>query len=227
MVTVVVDRRERSNVHKYLNTKGLMLDFRVLDEGDYIVSGYAIERKTVQDFISSLYSGRLFNQAYRLGEAYYYPILVVEGNLQLTLKEIKNPRAFWGALITLSFGYGLKVFFTRDPEETAELISVLAKHPPESKSRKPIIARKLKPIKIRESQLALVQGLPGVGSILAEKLLKSFGTPRRIFGAPESDLIIKGRLRRATASKVTSLLNANFNKLDKESAQLKLCEVKP
>ncbi len=227
MVRVIVDERERSQVPARLKELALTLDYRLLDEGDYIVSGYAVERKTMRDFLLSLYSGRLFDQAYRLGQAYRLPLLVVEGNLNSALKDMRNPRVFWGALVTLSFGYGLRIFFTRDPEETAELINILARHPPELRSKPPIIVRKPKSSKIREGQVALVQGLPGVGGRLTEQLLKRFGTPRRIFQAPESELVLRGGLGRATAAKITSLLNADYNKLGKEPAQLRLSDVRP
>ena len=227
MIRIIVDERERSQVPAHLRELSLTLDFRLLDEGDYIVSGYAVERKTVRDFLLSLYSGRLFDQAYRLGQAYRLPILVVEGNLNSALKEMRNPRVFWGTLVTLSFRYGLRIFFTRGPKETAELINILARHPPELRSKPPIIVRKPRSGKIREGQVALLQGLPRVGGRLAEQLLKRFGTPRRVFQAPESELAIRGGLGRATAAKIASLLDADFNKLGKEPAQLRLSDVGP
>ena len=51
----------------------MMVNYRVLDVADYLVQDYAIERKSVRDFVSSLFSGRLFDQAYRLGEAFQTP----------------------------------------------------------------------------------------------------------------------------------------------------------
>ncbi|MBS7622529.1 hypothetical protein KEJ39_02480 [Candidatus Bathyarchaeota archaeon] len=225
MVRVVVDERERSQVPEHLKGLGLSLDFRLLEEGDYIVSGYAVERKTVRDFLLSLYSGRLFDQAYRLGEAYRLPILVVEGNLYSALRDMRNPRIFWGALVTVSFRYGLRVFFTRDPGETAELINILARHSPGLKVKKPIVVRKPRSSRLREGQVALVKALPGVGDRLAEQLLRRFGSPRRIFHAPESELIMRGGLPRTSAAKITSLLNADYNRLGREPAQLRLSDV--
>jgi len=227
MVRVIVDERERSKVPALLKELGLTLDFRLLDEGDYVIAGYAIERKSVQDFLLSLYSGRLFDQAYRLGQAYQFPVMVVEGDTGSLLERVGNPRVFWGALVTLSFGYGLRIFFTRGAEETADLISIFAKHPPEVRSRPPIVVRKPRSNRIRESQIALVQGLPGVGVRLAEQLLKRFGAPRRIFLATESELSFRGGLGRARAFKIASLLNTDYNKLKKESEQLRLSSAGP
>jgi ERCC4-type nuclease len=222
LVRVVVDERERPNVPACLKKLGLTLDYRLLEEGDYIAAEYAIERKTVRDFISSLYSGRLFDQAYRLGQAYRFTIIVVEGNLSLALEKMKNPKVFWGALVTLSFGYGIRAFFTRDPEETAELICVLAKRPPEVRSRPPAIVKKPKYGQIREGQIVLLQGLPGIGARLAQKLLRRFGTPRNVFLATASELNTRGGLGRAKTAKVTSILDTAYAELDRKSEQLKL-----
>jgi DNA excision repair protein ERCC-4 len=79
---VVVDERERaSGVPDLLRELGLMVDYRMLEVGDYIMPGYAIERKERRDFLRSLYSRRIFDQAYRLGEVYENPLLVVEGDV--------------------------------------------------------------------------------------------------------------------------------------------------
>ena len=227
MVRVIVDERERSQVPALLKSRGLTLDFRFLDEGDYITSGYALERKTVRDFLLSLYSGRLFDQAYRLGQAYRFPMMVVEGDLHSALREMDKPKVFWGALVTLSFGYGLRVFFTGNHEETADFIETLAKNPPEVRRRPPVVVKKPRSGRTREGQLALIQGLPGVGARLAEQLLRRFGTPRRIFLATEPELNHKGGLGKAKAARIVSLLNLDYNISEEEARQLRLSDAKP
>jgi ERCC4-type nuclease len=227
LVRVVIDERERPNVPIYLKKLGLILDYRLLEEGDYIAGEYAIERKTIRDFISSLYSGRLFDQAYRLGRVYRFAIIIVEGNLYSELEKMKNPKVFWGALITLSFGYGIRTFFTRNPEETSELISILAKRPPEVRSRPPAIVKKPKYGQIRESQIVLLQGLPGIGVRLAQKLLRRFGNPRNIFLATGSELNTRGGLGRVKTSKITAVLDTAYDRLDRKSEQLKLSNSEP
>jgi DNA excision repair protein ERCC-4 len=227
LVRVVVDERERPNVPTCLKKLGLTLDYRLLEEGDYIAAEYALERKTIRDFISSLYSGRLFDQAYRLGQAYRFAIIIVEGDLYSELEKLKNPKVFWGALITISFGYGIHVFFTRDPEETADLICILAKRPPEVRSRPPAIIRKPKYGQIREGQIVLLQGLPGIGARLAQKLLGKFGTPRKVFLATESELHTIGGLGRSKSGKIISILDTAYDGLERKSEQLKLSDSKP
>src|SRR5215467_14861230 len=78
LVRVIVDERERpSGVPDELARIGATVSYQVLDVADYVVREYAIERKSSRDFVSSLFSGRLFDQANRLTQAYETPLLVI------------------------------------------------------------------------------------------------------------------------------------------------------
>jgi DNA excision repair protein ERCC-4 len=80
---IVVDERERkSGIPDLLRQAGAIIDFAQLKVGDYVVSPKtAIERKTMQDLLNSIYDGRLFVQCSQLNEHYAKPVLIVEGNI--------------------------------------------------------------------------------------------------------------------------------------------------
>ena len=80
---IVVDERERrSGIPDFLRQAGAIIDFAQLKVGDYVVSPKtAIERKTIQDLLNSIYDGRLFVQCSQLNEHYAKPVLIVEGNI--------------------------------------------------------------------------------------------------------------------------------------------------
>jgi DNA excision repair protein ERCC-4 len=80
---IVVDERERkSGIPDLLRQAGAIIDFAQLKVGDYVVSPKtAIERKTIQDLLNSIYDGRLFVQCSQLNEHYEKPVLIVEGNI--------------------------------------------------------------------------------------------------------------------------------------------------
>jgi DNA excision repair protein ERCC-4 len=82
-VRILVDERERkSGIPDLLRRAGATIDFAQLKVGDYVVSPEtAIERKTIQDLLNSIYDGRLFIQCSQLKEHYIKPVLIVEGNL--------------------------------------------------------------------------------------------------------------------------------------------------
>jgi DNA excision repair protein ERCC-4 len=80
---IVVDERERrSGIPDLLRQAGAIIDFAQLKVGDYVVSPKtAIERKTIQDLLNSIYDGRLFVQCSQLNEHYAKPVLIIEGNI--------------------------------------------------------------------------------------------------------------------------------------------------
>src|SRR5690349_1484633 len=166
MVRIVVDERERpSGVADELRSKGALVEFRVLEVADYVVGEYAIERKSVRDFVSSLFSGRLFDQAYRIGESYRDKILVVEGNLDNEMKRVRNSRSLWGALISAVLDFDMHCFFTRDAKETAEFLITLGKggrykgrHGPP-----PLIVKRPRSEDLKRLQEFIVSSVPGVG----------------------------------------------------------------
>src|SRR3989454_5992822 len=194
MVRIAVDEREKpSGVPDELRSKGASVEFRVLEVADYIVGEYAVERKSARDFVSSLFSGRLFDQAFRIGESYRDKILVVEGSLNDELKRSRNPRSLWGALISAVLDFGLHCFFTRDAEETADFLITLGKggrykgrHGPP-----PLVVRKPRSKDIKRLQESIVGSVPGIGPRTAEQLLSYFGSLRRTFSASVTEMAVR------------------------------------
>jgi DNA excision repair protein ERCC-4 len=223
---VVVDEREKtSGIPNLLKQFGLLVEHRMLDVGDYIISpDSAIERKRKQDFLKSLYSGRLFDQAYRLSQAYEHSVLIVEGKLSYFMERMAKPRVFWGALATLTFQYGLNIFFTTETQQTADLIYALMKHRSFGRPKGPFVQKKPKTIDLEKSQLTLVSSLPGVGLKLADRVLKRFGTVRRVFCASVAEFSLVKGVGRKKAEKIAKVLDAPYPPMEKPPKQLELCQ---
>jgi len=210
---VIVDERERdSGVPDILKALGLQVDYRLLEIGDYVVSAdCAVERKAGRDFAKSLYSGRLFDQAQRLRQFYAHPVFVAEGDLELLIGESAKPRAYWGALATLAFQFGMTVFFTSNARQTADLLCTLARRSGLTRApRGPWVHKKPRAFDARKMQLSLVAFLPAVGPKLAERLLLHFGSLRKVFSASIAELCTVRGLGRAKAEKIAGLLNAEY-----------------
>jgi len=219
---VVVDEREKaSGVPDLLRELGLMVDYRMLEIGDYIVPGYAVERKQTRDFLRSLYSRRIFDQAQRLGETYENPVLVVEGDMTPLMAQEIKPRAYWGALAALAFDYGLRVFFTADPAQTANLVYTLTRRRPLS-LKGPIVRRKPKTDDIVKMQLQIVSTLPGIGLKLADRMLRELETVRRIFGASMAELSAVKGVGKTKAYKTARILDASYRPTLRRPQQLRL-----
>jgi len=210
---VIVDEREKvSGVPDLLKSCGLQVDYRVLEVGDYVVSSdCAVERKAGRDFVKSLYSGRLFDQARRLRQFYSRPVFVAEGDLQLLFGEGAKPRAFWGALTTLAFQFGMTVFFTANARQTADLVFTLVRRSGLTRvPRGPWVQKKPRATSLQKVQLTLVASLPAIGPKLAERVLQRFGSVRRVFSASVAELCTVKGLGRVKAEKIVQLLDSEY-----------------
>lgn len=212
MIRIIIDEREKSsNVPNYLKEKKAYIEFKLLDIGDYLISECIIERKAINDFISSLFSGRLFDQAYRMNESYKFKVMIVEGDFQEAFFKLQNPKTLLGAFISITFDYGINLFFTLNEQQTAELIYLIAKrYPFGKKCRPPLIVKKPRIETINDAQLAIVESIPGVGPKLAQKLLQRFGSVRKIFLASAKELALKGGIGEKRAIKISKVLDFEY-----------------
>ncbi len=191
-IIVYADTREvYSGVIQELYNWGVEVKVKKLDLADYIVSQrVAIERKEVKDFAKSVIDKRLFEQAARLRETYEHPILIIEGK---NIYQNLHPNAILGALATLICDFNMCVVRTTNYIETAKLIYMLAKREQKENKQEIAIRAKKKAMSLAEQQRFIVEGLPYVSATIAKRLLKKFGTVRRVFTASEAELSnIKG-----------------------------------
>jgi DNA excision repair protein ERCC-4 len=207
-----VDTREKpSGVPDILKSLGARVEYRLLDVGDYVVGETAIERKTIGDFVSSLFSGRLFEQAKRLVDSYVAPVIIVEGDLEASPLVVSRPRVFWGSMISLVLQYDIRPFFTPDSQQTAELIFTYATHLSGGvRGNLPLIVKKPRISTVAHAQLLIVGSLPSIGPKLALRLLERFGSVRRVFGASRSELAVQGGIGGARAQRVSSMLDLPY-----------------
>jgi len=212
-IKIFVDYREKaSSVPSLLSELGVNIFYENLTVGDYILpNNHAVERKNVEDFLSSMLSGRVFNQAYRLIETYPTVIFIVEGDLQTALKSFSKPKSIWGALTSLSIKYGVHVFFTADKKQTAELIKTIARQALKTKPVEPILRERRKIRTLDELQLYVVSSLPGVGLKLADRLLKKFKNVRNVFQASKRDLMLVEGFSKSKIEKICELLDSSYN----------------
>lgn len=208
---IIVDYREsRSPVMRFLSQKDIAIEPQQLDVGDYVLSSrIGVERKTVDDFLNSLIEGKLFVQMKNLRTAYSRPLLIVEGDGLLTKRNISH-NAIFGSFVSIIVDFGIPIITTHSAQETADFLSVMAQR--EQKSGNKIVAvRGEKPARsIAEQQQFLVEGLPNVSSVLAQRLLQHFGSIRAIANASEEDLCEVQGIGKNIASDILKILNAEY-----------------
>jgi len=179
---IEIDFREKNSlVPSELIKKGLTIEFKELLVADYLVKGVAIERKEVKDFFSSLFDKRLFSQIKNLKQ-YEKNLLIVEGNLKKTNPLHEN--ALKGLLLSIKLNHKIPIIFTKDCEETASYISLIAKKQKKEFSINP----KRKGLSSSEELQFILESFPGIGPTKAKKLLEKFGNLKKIFSATKKQI---------------------------------------
>ncbi|NJD52561.1 MAG: DEAD/DEAH box helicase [Candidatus Methanoperedens sp.] len=212
-VKIYVDKREiRSHVAHSLENMGAEVILRTLEVGDYIVSDrVGIERKTTEDFLSTFLDGRdLFGQISDLARAYRRPLLIIEGEGLYSKRQI-NPNAIRGALSTVAIDFGVPVLFSRDEEDTASLISVIAKREQADDPKKEINLHGMKSAStLPEQQEYLVSAISEIGPVVARNLLRHFGSVERIMTATREELMAVELVGPKTADRIREVVSGGY-----------------
>ena len=121
---MIIDERERkSGIPDLLREVGVKVEMTNLPIGDYIVAPETVvERKSVYDFISSVFDGRLFDQCNRLKEHFEHPTIIIEGNLDKIDQITENPLVFYGSVSSVVLDFKIPVVPTPNASHTAKLL---------------------------------------------------------------------------------------------------------
>ena len=189
-ISVFADDRERNGeVILFLSEMtNVSVVIKRLSLGDYLVDNRLIfERKTLNDFALSIIDGRLFSQAIRLVSSKYSSVLLLEGTGKELIETGIRREAMQGALITVSIVLGIPVLRSKSPSESAHLILYTARQI-KSLARGAVQRHGSRPKGKRKRQLFILQGLPGVGSERAARLLEEFGSVEAVVTATSEKL---------------------------------------
>lgn len=191
-VHVVADDREKGS--GVVEALAAMDDTTVtvdrLSLGDYRVgNGLCVERKTLPDLAASIANGRLFRQASHLASATMRAAVVLEGTARDLADNDMRREALQGALITLTLQMSLPLLRAKTPTETARLLVYAARQRRRAQDgATPRASGGTRPSGKRKTQLYVLQGLPGVGSTRAQRLLEQFGSVEAVMTASVESL---------------------------------------
>lgn len=204
-VVIVSDYREKE-VTEHLKKLGAIINERALNVGDFVCSERAvIERKTYNDFVSSIIDGRVFEQADALKKNFDKPIILIEGYSDRQINE----NALKGAIASLLIDFGVSLLTTRNPLDTAKTIYWIAKKE-QFEGRGVSIKVGKKPKEMKKLQEFIVASIPGISLTLAKRLLDHFGCVEKIFVADEVELKKVKGIGNKLAEKVRKVLTAKY-----------------
>ncbi len=205
---IVMDDREPELIEKLLRRLGVLVERRRIEVSDYLVgTNVCVERKSLGDFLKSIYDGRLFDQVEQMkGNCEIIIVLVEEPHFHLRRDAVPH---YLGALSSLALR-GVSVIHVVSPEDTARFLAYLARKVEGSRPSVIPVRRRRRP-KSWEEAYAVLVSFPSIGPKSAEKLLNEFGTLKDVFSADFS------RLRRvvgeAKARKIQEVLNTPFRQV--------------
>ena len=132
---VIVDVREfRSSLPSILHKQRMEVVPVTLEVGDYILTPQiCVERKTVDDLIGSLASGRLYSQAESMSAYYEKPVLLIEfdENRSFFLENTDDisPFSISSKLVLLTLHFPkLRILWSASPYITADMFAELKKN---------------------------------------------------------------------------------------------------
>ncbi len=189
----VDDRETSSRVVEVLSTLPVTLAIGRLSSGDYAIGDrILVERKTVRDFLDTLVDRDLFSQLKTLAESAPRPVLIIEGTEDLyTVRDI-HPNAIRGTLAAIAVDLGISVLFSRNEEDTAQILSVLARRE-EGGDRERTLPLRKSGHSSRDHAELIIASFPDIGLKQARALLEHFGSVQAVINATEEELVrVKG-----------------------------------
>ena len=187
---VYVDTREPKRIFdKLKQIEGIEPIWQKLDAGDYFIpsdgTSIIIERKTVSDYINSVFDTRLWEELERirsvkLEDSKIVPMLLIEGNWSFLLKFRKIDEksligSVYSSLLSTIVSFGFNVINSPSTSWTPYIISSLTKWLGNPKESKPPIY-KPKALTLDEVAIRVLSSFPHISVERAKKILKHYGT---------------------------------------------------
>ncbi len=213
---IIADTREfKSSVVRHLAVRDIIVESRQLDIGDYLVSErVGVERKEAVDFVASVMDGRLFQQVKALKRAYQSPLIIIEGDIRSGRLSAESVR---GTLASIAVDFGVPIMFTADDSETAEFLITLVKREAQE-GRTPGIRGEKGTMLVQERQQFILEGLPNVSGVLAQRLLSHFGSVRAVMEASVEQLQEVKGVGKGIAKGIRETIDAKYYSKESEES---------
>jgi ERCC4-type nuclease len=182
---IIVDHREnKSSVPEELRKLNLIVEFKELKVGDYQVRNTIIERKTKQDFLSSMINKRLLRQIQDLSKL-DKKLLIIEGRNDFSeINSGINANAVRGFLLSIALKNKIPMLFSENQKETARLLQLIANKKERAMSLNPTRSN----LDEKQQLEFIIESFPGIGPKTSKKLLEELGTIQNIINAPREVL---------------------------------------
>ena len=208
---IYINSHEPKDIADYLRGK-TEITVKNFTPADYIIGDIGIERKTINDFLSSLVQKRLFEQLSRLKDCYGNSMLLIEA---FDLSHFSNTNVIYGAILKIMIDMNIKIIFSQTKKQSADILLILNNKNGKNIYNQKLLAYQLKYKKkectITQKQLQMLSSIPNVGTKRAKLLLSRFKTIKEIFEAEDEKLLSVEGIGRKTISNIRSIFKRHNN----------------
>src|SRR5690606_11454846 len=134
----------------------------------------------------------------------------IEGTELFTSRQI-NPNAIYGSLISIAIDFGVSLLYSRDEEESAAILKMLAKREQMDNKREINPHGKKSTRTLTEQQEYLVSAIADIGPKAARNLLLHFGSVEAIMKADAEELKKVKLIGPKRAAKIREILETPYS----------------
>ena len=206
--TFYIDDREKKNTQITASIIYDDMEITRLDIGDVLMRGVVFEMKAPDDFVSSVFDGRLFGQIANMTEHYQHAFVLVHGTYfetQLIYDSRSKVHNFPGIVASCT-ARGVIPLFTGSLNTSLDLIDLISSKCTDGKVRD----RPVKRVSLKDRQIGIVCGFPGISDTRAKALLSHFGSIKGILTASEEELCKVEGIGLKTVSKLKRILQKPY-----------------
>ncbi|CAG9768302.1 unnamed protein product [Ceutorhynchus assimilis] len=201
---VIVDMREfRSDLPSLIHKRGIEIEPLTITVGDYILTpDICVERKSISDLISSLKSGRLYQQCIQMERVYSKPMLLIEFDQnrpfgwknQFMISEDTYSFSIQEKLLLLTIHFPkLKIIWSPSPYATAQLFEELKQGKEEPNIEYALAIGGDQDMDAIETKFNsniydFIQRLPGITTKNMDRFLKTGVNMQTVLSKSESEL---------------------------------------
>lgn len=210
---IIADVHEPKEIIQYIERDGIPIEVKNITPGDYVIGNVGIERKSIRDFIQSIFKKRIFDQLRRLCESYVRTILILEGDVS-ELYYIKDNKPYLGAILSIIIDFNTSIIYTKDIVDTAFVLKQLWRRLIREKKGTTIVRYKPPYMDEDDRKIFILEGFPDIGPKLAGRLLNRFKTLRNIFNAKIYQLAGVEGIGEKRAEEIYKIINTPYKKED-------------
>jgi ERCC4-type nuclease len=233
---IIIDERETSLYEKCIALKNDFVTKEVLHIGDILIKSEEdnkemciIERKTLQDLLSSIKDGRYEEQSHRLihssNHQMHNIIYIIEGMMS-TLRTDAEKKLVYSSMTSLNYYKGFSVFRTNNVNETVELIIGMSEKMEKNRIKNILplsmeipsytsVVKKVKKENITVSNISEIMlcQIPGISSVISQVIMNKYSSMKGLLNALQQDencLIgltyeLKGKERKISSTALSNI----------------------